>query len=131
MYASDGAVETIDSLWCADSRNVVEHPIENADLRKTGDDGNRELELEQDAWWNLHVVAEFEVRGELESLRGGNVSESRENHVCDGASREHDATDELADEIDTALLVGDSHHYADRDEQNCTNAQCQQESVPW
>lgn len=47
---------------------------------------------------------------------GRDVAISDENHVSHRAAREEGTTDELADEVDAAMLVGDGHDNANGDE---------------
>lgn len=63
-------------------------------------------------------MAEFQVRGELDALSGADVGVGHKYHVCDWAARENDATEQLADEVETAVLVGDSHDDTNRYKEN-------------
>lgn len=75
-------------------------------------------------------MAELEVGGEFEALSRGDVPVGGEDHVCNGAAREGDAADELADEIEAGLLICDGHDDADRDEEDGADAEGQKEAVP-
>jgi hypothetical protein len=57
-------------------------------------------------------VAELEVGREFEALRRSDVSVGCKDHVGNRTPREGDTADELADEIEAALLVCDGHDYA-------------------
>lgn len=116
--AGDGAGEAVDGLGGADAPDVGEHPVEDADLGDGGDERSGDLDGEHDARRDLHVVAELEVGGELDALGRGDVAIGDEDHVGDGAAGEGDAADELADEVDAAVLVGDGHDDAVGDEED-------------
>ena len=60
-----------------------------------------------------------------------NVSVGHEDHVCDGAAGEDGSANELADQIDTAMLVGDGHNDANWDEEDGTDSKGQDETIPW
>lgn len=131
MDAGNGTGKTVDGFGSTDALDVGEHPVENADLGDGGDERGDDLDEEHDARWNLHVVAEFEVGGELDTLGGGDVAVGDEEHVGDGAAGEDGAADELADEVDTGVLVGDGHDDAVRDEEDGTEEEGEEEAVPW
>ena len=57
---------------------------------------------------NLHVVAELKVGRELQSLSHRNVTPSLEHHHGDWATRESVADDQLSNNVETDLLVGNS-----------------------
>lgn len=77
VHAGDGAGEAVDGFGGADFGDVGEHPVQDADLDDARDEGGGDLDLEEEFGGDLHVVAEFEVGGELDALRGGDVA------VCD------------------------------------------------
>lgn len=76
-------------------------------------------------------MAEFEVGGELDTLGGGDVAIGDEEHVCDGAAGEDGTADELADEVDAGVLVGDGHDDAVGDEEDGAEEEGEKEAVPW
>ena len=51
-------------------------------------------------------------------------------HVGDGSPGEDDAADELADEVEAAVLVCDGHDDADGDEEEGGDGEGEQEAVP-
>ena len=65
---------------------------------------------------NLHVVAKLEIRGELQSLSHRDVTPSLEHHHRDRMTRESVANDELGNNVEPDLLVGDSLDDADGDD---------------
>lgn len=101
-----------------DVLDVREHPRLHTELHGTGNDGRDDLSPEHGTWRHLHVVAKLEVRRELESLEHRNVAPGLKHHHCNRTSRERVADDELSDDIETDLLVGDSLDHADRDNEN-------------
>lgn len=112
VHPSNGAGESVDGLAGAQALHVGKHPVQHANLRDRGHERGDDLDGEHDAWGDLHVVAQFEVGGELDALRRGDVAVGDEDHVGDGAAGEDGAADELADEVDAAMLVCDGHDYA-------------------
>lgn len=130
VHAGNGAGEAVDSLGGAEPLYVCEHPVEHADLGDGRDERGDNLHGEEDAWRNLHVVAEFEVGSELDALRRRDVAVRDEDHVGDGAAREDDAADELADEVDAAVLVRHRHDDAVGDEEEGADGEREQEAVP-
>lgn len=75
-------------------------------------------------------MAELHVGGELEALGGSDVAVGHKDHVCDGTTGKDRATNELADEVETTLLIRDSHDDADGNEEDGANAKSKQETIP-
>lgn len=88
------------------------------------------MDFEEEFGGDLHVVAQFEVGGEFDALGGGDVAvcdkdlgilmsvgEScadvgrmvNAHHICNRPPREDYAADELADEVETAVLIRNGH----------------------
>ena len=130
MDAGDGTVETVGRLWRAQAGYVEEHPVQDANLGYARRERGDHLHLEQQLGGNLHVVAEFQVGGELDALRRADVGICHKHHVRYGAPGEDGAAYKLADEIEAAMLVGNRHDDADGDEEDGSNAQGEHESVP-
>lgn len=76
-------------------------------------------------------MAEFEVRREFYTLRGGDVTVRHEDHVCDGSTWEDSTANELADEVNTTVLICDGHNDADWDEEDRANSESEDQSIPW
>ena len=70
-------------------------------------------------------MTKLEVCRKLDALCRGNVAVSDEDHVRNRTAWKDGSADQLADQVYTAMLIRDSHHYADWDEENRTNTQCQ------
>ncbi len=75
-------------------------------------------------------MAKFQIRRELDALCRADVAIRHKDHVCDRAARKYDTADELADQIQTAMLIRDSHDDANRDEEHASDAKSKQESIP-
>lgn len=60
-------------------------------------------------------MTKLQVGREFNALCRTDIAVSNEDHVRDGPAREHDTTDELADEIEAAVLIGYSHDDAHGD----------------
>lgn len=75
---------------------------------------------EEDSRWDFHVVTEFEIGGELNSLCRGNISVCYEYHICNWSTRKYGTTYKLADEINAAVLIGDGHDDTNWDKEDGT-----------
>jgi hypothetical protein len=131
VYPCKRTDKPVNCLWRADIRDIGEHPIEDEDLGDGRNDGGYHLDGKKYSRWDLHVMAEFEVRGEFYTLRGGDVTVRNEDHVCDGSPWENGTANELTDEVNTAVLICDSHDDADWDEEDRANPESEDQSIPW
>lgn len=114
--AGDRTGEAVEGLWGADVGDVGEHPVEDGDLGEGGDYCGKELNVEEEAGGDFHVVSEFEVGGEFHALGGGYLGEyalvdlqksgersqayvavGYEYHVCHGSAGEERTAGKLAD----------------------------------
>ena len=116
MHPCDRTVKAVDCLWCADAGNISEHPVQNSNLSDAGDEGRDHLDGKEKFRRYLHVMSKFQVGRELDALGGADVAVGDEDHIGDGPAREHYTANELADEVQAAMLVRYSHHDTDRDE---------------
>lgn len=130
MDAGDRAIESVDGVGCANTWNEIEHPVEYSDLCETGDDRDGKLQLEKNPWRDFHVVAKLEVGGELQTLGGGDVAKCCKDHIGNRTTGKYDSADQLADEVDAALLVRNGHDNANGNEEDCPDAECQQKTIP-
>ena len=99
----------------ADVFDGAEGPIEDGDLDDGGPDGSHHLPGEEHARRDFHVVAHFEIRGEGKSLGHGNVAVRLEQHHGEGPAGLHVADDELGDDVEAELHVGNGLDHADGD----------------
>lgn len=68
-------------MFGADVRDrAAEGPFEDADLHDAGPDGGDGLRHEHGSPWDLHVLAEFEILGEVEALSHGDIAVGLEEH---------------------------------------------------
>ena len=123
VHAGDGAGKAVDGLRGADARHVLEHPVEDGNLGEGADDGGDHLDAEEDPGWDFHVVTELEVGGELDTLCRRDVAVGDKDHVGDGASGENGAGDQLADQVNAAVLICDGHDDADGDKENAADSE--------
>lgn len=130
MHSCDWAGEPVDCLRGANPRYVDKHPVENADLSQRGHNSGNHLDSEQYPGWDFHVVAKLEISSKLDALGRGDVTVGYKNHVGYRTAGKECAGDELADQINTAVLVGDSHDDPNGDEEDAANAQGKEEAVP-
>lgn len=130
VHACERAGEAVDGLGRAQAGDVGEEPVEDADLGEGGDEGGDHLHCEEETGRDFHVVAEFEVRGEFDALGRGDVRVGDEDHVGDGAAGEEFPGDELADQVEGGVLIGDGHDDAGGDEEDGGDAEGEQDTVP-
>ena len=69
-------------------------------------------------------MPELEVGGEFNSLRRADVAVGHKNHVRHRTARKDNSANELADEVKTAVLVGDGHDDSHGQEHHGGNTQC-------
>ena len=73
---------------------------------------------------NLHVMTKFEVGCKLQGLRHRDVAPGLEHHHSNRATRERITNDELGDDIEANLLVGDGLDNTDwNDVHECNDLQ--------
>ena len=116
--AAVGALEVVLVVGGADVFDVSEGPVEDADLHEAGPDGGDHLAREEHARRHFHVVAEFEVGGEGQSLGHGDVAVGFEEHHGDWPARLHVADDEFRDDVEAELHVCDGLNHADGDHED-------------
>ena len=66
----------------------------------------------------MHVVSEFQVLSERETLVHGHVTVDFEGHVGDGRSGKRIGRDEFGDNVEPDLNIGDGLNNSARDEEN-------------
>lgn len=76
-------------------------------------------------------MAELQIGGEFDALGGTDIGISHEDHIRNRSSGEDNATDKLAYQVETAMLVCDGHNDADGDEEDAGNTQGQEQPIPW
>lgn len=103
-------------LGTAHVGDVVDCPVQDADLHNGRPNRGDELRGEHDARGHLHVVAELEILSEIEGLRHGDVSVILEHHHGQGPPRHHVADDELGQDVEAQLDVGDGLDETDGNE---------------
>ena len=90
----------------ADILDIVESPTLNADDNDAGDRGGSGLSEEHDSRRDLHIVTKFQVTGEVEGLFRHDSSIHLEDHNGDGFSGNDVAGNELGEDVESQLLVG-------------------------
>ncbi len=79
--ATSGAVELVGLMSGADiGDGAPKSPFQDADLHDAGPQGGDCLSHEHGSWWDLHVLAQFEILGEVEALSQGDVAVGFEKH---------------------------------------------------
>ena len=110
-----GTGEETRGLCRAHVLNSTESPLNSRQLAQTRPDGGNELGGEHGALRNVHVVAELKILAEVQSLCHNDVAEGLEHHHGNGVSRLDIADDELGEDVETELNVGESLDDADGD----------------
>ena len=78
------AVELVDLVLGADVHDgAAKSPLQNCDLDDTSPEGGDGLRHEHGAPWNLHVLAQLQVLGEVKALSHGDVAVRLEEHHGD------------------------------------------------
>jgi hypothetical protein len=95
--------------------DIGEHPGLDAQLRSASYDGCDDLAPEHDARRYLHVMTELKVRSELQGLSHGDIAPGLEHHHGDGLARESVTNDQLRNDVETHLLIGDGLDHTNRD----------------
>jgi hypothetical protein len=111
------ASEAVGLVRRAEVRDVPEHPGLDAKDDKARNNSGNSLHSEHCARRDLHVVSELEITGEHDSLVGDEVSVGLEDDDGDGLAWDHVSSDELDDDVERDLLVGDGLDDADGDDE--------------
>jgi hypothetical protein len=130
VHPCNRARETIQSLRGTDIRDINKHPIKHHNLRDRRHHRRGHLHTKQDPRRDFHVMAQLQIGTELDALGGRDVPVGDEDHVCDWPAGEEDAADELADQVDAAVLVCDGHDDGDGDEEEGADGEGEEEAVP-
>lgn len=81
--------------------NSTISPSQNTHLHKGSPNGSEHLNPEHKTWGNLHVVTQFHVLGESNSLTVGDVTKSLEEHHTQWLTWNHVTNNELGDNVQT------------------------------
>ena len=88
--------------------------VENGCGDKRRNEGGKHLAVEGDPRWNVGVMSEFEVLGEMEGVRGGDVPVALEVEHGSGVAREPETAEQLGEDVEGYLYVRDGHDDAAR-----------------
>lgn len=124
---SRGANEVIMLVRVAHVINIREHPGLHTKLYCASQDGCDDLAKEHRALRNLHVVTQFKIGSELKSLSHGDISPGFEQHHCYWATGKSITNDELGDDIQPNLLIGNGLNHPNRNHVYKSNAQSKNE----
>ena len=103
------ASEVILLLGQADIGDLGHLVVENGRADKGGDKSRPHLAVEGDPGSDVHVMSELEILGEVESVRGCDVSVRLEVIHSGGVTREPETTEELGNNVQGNLNVRDGH----------------------
>lgn len=109
------AGELICLVVLADVGDVAERPVHDGDLDNRRPHRGHQLGREHDPGRDLHIMAEFEILGEVQSLRHDQVSVVLKHHHGERAAGDHVADDVLGEDVQAELEIGDGLHDTDRD----------------
>ena len=113
-HAAVGAGEVRGVMLIAQVADGTKGPVEHGDLDNAGPDRGGKLAGEEHAGRHLHVVTKLQVGGKCKTLGHGDVSIRLKQHHGDGAARLHITDDELGNDVETELNVGDGLDHTDR-----------------
>lgn len=114
--------ESVDTRACemmllprrTDIRDLRHLVVEGSRAYESGNKGGKHLAVERDPGRNMDVMSQFEILGEVQGVRGGDVSVGLEIvHGC-GITGEPETAEQLSNDIEGDLYVGDDHDDATR-----------------
>lgn len=123
-----GANEAILLRGTAHVGYIGKHPGLNAKLDGPGNYRSNHLTYKHRPRRYLHVMAKFEIGGELKCLEHRDVSPSLEHHHSKGTARYSVANNQFRDNIETDLLVGDSLDHTNGDDVEVCDQKSQHET---
>ena len=88
--------------------------VEDSRAHETGNKGSEHLAVEGDPRWNVNVMGKLEILGEVECVRGRDVSVGLEKVHGIGITGEPETTEQLSDDVERDLYVCDSFDNATR-----------------
>ena len=116
--ADTGAGEVVLLVRFADIRDLRHLVVEDTRADECGNKGSEHLAVEGNPRWNVDVMSEFEILGELEGVLGGGVSVELEVHQGSGVTGEPETTEQLGNDTKGDFHVGNCHYYAARNAEN-------------
>lgn len=128
--ATAGAGVVVDLLRVADVGDGAKGPVQHGDLHDAGPHGGDDLAGEERPGRDLDVVTHLQVGGEGERLRHGDVAVRLEHHHREGPPGLHVPDDELGDDVEAQLDVGDGLDHADGDAEDAGDDQGDDERPP-
>ena len=111
--------------------NVVERPTLNDDNDETGDDGGGVLSDEHDSGRDLHVMTKFQVAGEIEGLFRHDGAINLEDHNSNGLPGGGVTGNELGEDVENQLLVGDRKEDAEGEDEDQGKDDAEYVSPEW
>ena len=99
---------------CANIGDLRHLIVEDSRAYESRNKGSEHLAVEGDPRWNMDIVSELEILGEVEGLRGGDKSVGLEVVHGGGIAGEPEATKQLGNNVEGDLYVGNGHDDAAR-----------------
>ena len=94
---------------CADIWDLGHLVVENGGTDEGRHDGGDHLAVECDPGWNVDIMRELEIPGEVEGVRGRDISVRLEVVHRDGISGEPETTEQPGNDVQGNLDVRDRH----------------------
>ena len=111
--SGEGSVRTRTSevvflLGRANVGNLRHLVVEDSRTNETGNKSSEHLAVERDPRWNVCIMGQLEILGEVEGVRGRDVSVGLEKVHGIGVTGEPETTEQLSNDIEGDLYVCDS-----------------------
>ena len=109
------AYKTLFLVGCANTLNVVEHPILNKRNPDASKDSGNNVNGEHDAGRNFHIMPKLQVCSKVDSLVICHVSNCFEDHIGNWLPWKHVTSNKFEDHLCGDLLVADGYKNGERD----------------
>ena len=103
-----GAGEVVLLPRCANIGYLRHLIVEDSRTHETGNKGGEHLTIKSDPGWNVDIMGELEILGEVEGVRGRDVSVGLEKVHGIGITGKPETTKQLSDDVEGDLYVCDS-----------------------
>ena len=90
----------VKSSEAADIIDITQHPERNSDLGQSAEDCSKALRKEECSRWDFHVMAQFHIHCEKDSLTHDISRQDLKTHVRQRSTRKHVPTDKFAKHIE-------------------------------
>lgn len=119
-----GASEVVLLARQADVGDLSHLVVEDGRADEGGDKSRPYLAVEGDPWRDMYIVSEFEIRGEVKSVRGRDETVRLEEIHRGGITGEPKTTEELGDNVQGDFDVRDGQDDTTGDTEDCSEENC-------